>query len=163
MVARPIVLIVEPVVPNCDRVLSDAPTSEAVRCQFQESLTASEISGVERIGECELCVTSEAVVEFHPFAYTLSVLPVVALDGDFYIRKLGDEVGEGEADSNRKCAFFFFFFESSGIYFKIDLSGGLNRSRYFTYTCSKYRTLYTDPVLYHALHPTHQSYMYAKV
>jgi hypothetical protein len=104
MIARPIVLVVEPVVPNCDRVLSDAPTSEAVRRRFRESLTASEIPGVERIGERELCVTSEAVVEFHALAYTLGVLPVVALDGNSYIRKLGGEVGESEADSNSKCA-----------------------------------------------------------
>jgi hypothetical protein len=71
--------------------------------------------------------------------------------------------GETSALYDSDVGVFFFFFESSGIYFKIDLSGGLNRSHYFTYTCSKYRAPYTGPVLYHALHPTHQSYMYAKI
>jgi len=31
--------------------------------------------------------------------------------------------------------FFFFFFESNGMYFNIDLKGDLNRSPYFMYTC----------------------------
>jgi hypothetical protein len=103
VIARPIVLVVEPVVPNCDGVLSDAPTSEAVRRRLREGLTTSEVPGTERIGERKLCVTSKAVVKFHTLANTLGILPVVALDGNSYIWKPGDKVGESEADSNREC------------------------------------------------------------
>jgi hypothetical protein len=80
MIARPIVLIVEPIVPNCDRVLSDAPTSEAVRCRLRESLTASEVLGIEHIVEHKCSVASKAGIGEEVIACAFSSLPVVALD-----------------------------------------------------------------------------------
>jgi hypothetical protein len=59
--------------------------------------------------------------------------------------------------------FFFVFFWINGIYFKIDLLGGLNHSRYFTCTCSKYppRTL-TSSSTTHSTR-TLQIYMYVNI
>jgi hypothetical protein len=67
-------------------------------------LTASEVPGIESVGEHKSSVAAKSGIREEIIACAFSLLPVVALDGNFYVGELGDNVMECKTDSNGKSA-----------------------------------------------------------